>query len=176
MNTGIISRVKRPIGLFLLNHFFCMTRAFSIKRGLLRFAGIQVGKNTKVVGPVKCGNVIAVSIGDDCWIGSDLKLFGNGKVIIGSNCDFSSGISVLTGSHRIGGTERRAGEGVSFSVSVGSGSWIGANATLLGDCSIGLGCVIGACSLVNRDILDNTVAAGVPVKEIKTLEKLRVKQ
>lgn len=52
------------------------------------------------------------------------------------------------------------------SVSIGSGSWIGENVSIIG-ASIGKNCVIGANSVVTRDIPDYSVAVGIPARVIK---------
>jgi acetyltransferase-like isoleucine patch superfamily enzyme len=51
-------------------------------------------------------------------------------------------------------------------VRVGAGSWIGENVCIMG-CSIGKNCVIGANSVVTKDIPDYSVAVGIPAKIIK---------
>lgn len=52
-------------------------------------------------------------------------------------------------------------------VSIGEGSYIGINAVIVGNVKIGKHCVIGANSIVNKDIPDFCVAVGCPVKIIK---------
>lgn len=53
-------------------------------------------------------------------------------------------------------------------VSIGEGSYIGINAVIVGNVKIGKHCVIGANSIVNKDIPDFCVAVGCPVKIIKS--------
>lgn len=48
--------------------------------------------------------------------------------------------------------------------------WIGANSTIMPGVTVGKNAVIGACSLVLHDVLDNQVVAGSPAKVIKTLD------
>lgn len=55
-------------------------------------------------------------------------------------------------------------------VSIGEGTWIGTNAVIVGNISIGKQCVIGANSVVTHDIPDYSVAAGIPAKVIKTYD------
>ena len=162
-------KIKRIIGLFFINCIFSGTRFWGIKRILLKFAGIRVGKNTKVVGPISIGTVATIDIGDNCWIGANLKIYGNGDVVIGNNCDIAPNVSFITGSHLIGNKNRRAGEGVSYLITLKSGCWIGAQATFMGDIIIGEGVVIGACSLVNKNLENDTVAVGNPAKVIRKL-------
>ena len=168
--SSLISRIKRTIFRGLSNHLFCGTHFFAVKRALLSASGLKIGNNTKIVGPIYFGNVSDITIGEDCWIGKNLSIHGDGKVVIGDRCDLAPDVSILTGSHQIGDQSRRAGEGISFSVTVGDGCWIGAGVKITGDTNIGKGSVIGTCALVNKNIQPNVVVAGIPAKIIRELE------
>ena len=162
-----INGIKRITSLFLVNHFFRGTKYFKIKRKLLNLGGFQVGEGTKVVGPIECtGHLI---VGKDCWIGKNLKVNGNGTVTIGDNCDIAPEVTFQTGGHLIGDETRRAGEGVIFNQSVGSGTWIGGRSTILNGTNIGKSCMIAGCACVIKDIPDNSLAGGVPAKIIRNL-------
>lgn len=161
--------IKRHIALFFCNRFWAGTRFFGLKRLLLRFAGYQIGAGTKVVGPVFCTGKL--SIGENCWIGRDLKVCGNGEVILGNNCDLGPEVTFLTGGHTIGDTERRAGAGESYCIRVEDGCWLGAKATLMGNITVGKGSVLAACGCAVRDIPPNTLAGGVPAREIRVLHE-----
>lgn len=52
-------------------------------------------------------------------------------------------------------------------VIIGDGAWLGTNVVVVGNVHIGKNCVIGANSVVNKDIPDYSVAAGIPAKVIK---------
>lgn len=118
-----INNFKRKFCLFLVNKIFVGTKYFNIKRKLLNLIGFKIGENTKVVGPIECyGKVV---IGDNCWIGKNLKINGNGTVTIGDNCDIAPEVTFQTGGHKIGGTDRRAGVGLIFCQSIGNGTWLG---------------------------------------------------
>ena len=157
--------VKRKIAFLGVNHLFKGTRCFTWKRNLLRWAGFDIGDGTKVVGPVFCTGKF--SIGRDCWIGRDLRIEGNGWVRIGDNCDLAPSIMFCTGGHAIGGPERRAGEGQTYTIRVGSGSWICARATIAKNVTIGSGCVVASCACVTEDMPSDVLIAGVPGKVIR---------
>ncbi len=55
----------------------------------------------------------------------------------------------------------------SFSLSIGDDCWIGTNVVIVGNVCIGKHCVIGANSVVTKDIPDYSVAAGIPAKVVK---------
>lgn len=164
-----LNGIKRLIFLFLVNKIFVGTRNFSfpIKRKLLISIGIKIGNNSKIVGPIECTGTLI--IGDDCWIGKNFKVNGNGKVIIGNRCDIGPEVTFQTGSHQIGNRKRRAGEGVKLEQNVGSGTWIGGRTTILNNIVIGNSCVIAGCSCVVKDIEDNILVGGVPAKIIRRL-------
>jgi len=165
-----MKRIKRIIAIKIINIFFCGTRFFGIKRSLLKFANIKCGNNVRLVGPIYIGNVAHLSVGNNVWIGTKFSIYGNGKVEIEDNIDIAPEVSVLTGSHEISdAAEHRAGKGKIQSVKICNGCWIGTRATIMGDTTVHAGSVVGACSLVNKDICENSVVAGVPAKLIKNL-------
>lgn len=162
-------RLNRRIIVFIINNFLSCTRFFKLKRHLLRLADIQVGEGTKVVGPLNIGNVLKLKIGKNCWIGKDLNLDGNGEVIIGDNVDIAPHVTFNTGGHYIGDKERRAGEGLVTKIEIGNGTWIGTRTLVINNTKINNGCVIAAGSVVNKDICEDTLVAGVPAKLKKNL-------
>ena len=163
-----IQGIKKKIILFLVNKIFVGTRNFEIKRRLLNSLNYKIGNNTKIVGPIECtGNLI---IGNDCWIGKNLKINGNGIVIIGDKCDIAPEVTFQTGGHKIGNSSRRAGEGVNFKQIIGDGTWIGGRTTIINNVSIGKSCIIAGCSCVIKDVENNSLVGGVPAKLIRRLE------
>jgi len=138
------------------------------KNSLLRWWGFTIGQGTRIVGPVDIDGELEA--GEDVFIGKHLSIWGNGKVTIGERCDIAPGVTFLTGTHQIGDSTRRAGAGMTLDTVVGSGTWIGANSTILPGISIGKGCVIGAGAVVTKDVPDHVLVAGVPAKIIRKLE------
>lgn len=160
---------KRRIWLFLLNHVYVGVKNFEKKRILMQKLGHEVGEGTKIVGPVFCTGKL--KIGNDCWIGKNLLVNGDGTVTIGNNCDIAPEVAFQTGGHKIGTAERRAGKGVVFNTSVGNGCWIGARSTILGGVHIGDSCVVAACACVCNDVEKDSLVGGVPARTIRRLEE-----
>ena len=166
---NILHKIFRKLCLLFINSFLSTTRYFKLKRILMKFSGINIGKDTKVVGPIYIGSIAKLIVGENCWIGSGIKVYGNGVVIIGSNCDIAPDVAFITGSHEIGSIKRRAGKGLDYEIVIEDGCWIGARATIMGDVIISNSTIIGASSLVNKSIPPNVIAGGVPVKILKNL-------
>ena len=161
--------LRRSINLFLVNRIYagCRERHFKIKRKLLNKIGYSIGDGTKIVGPFLCTG--SVTIGKNCWIGKNFTVNGNGFVTIGDNCDIGPEVTFQTGGHQIGTRDRRAGQGIVCTQSVGSGTWIGGRSTILNTVRIGEGCVVAGCACVTRDVADDMLVGGVPAKIIGRL-------
>ena len=163
-----IKRWKRKINTFLVNRVFVGTnpKFFEFKRKLLNSIGYEIGKGTKIVGPIYIGGKL--KIGENCWIGKNFSINGNGSVTIGDNCDIAPEVTLQTGSHVIGGSERRAGNGYNGDI-IGNGVWLGVRTTILNDVVVGDSCVVGACACVNKSVENNKLVGGVPARVIKDL-------
>ena len=160
-----LGSLKRAWVYYRVNHIYAGTRCFERKRRLLNSIGHRIGQGTKIVGPLFCTGTL--NIGEDCWIGRNLTLNGNGTVTIGSRCDIAPDVMFLTGGHEIGDARRRAGKGKTFDIAVGDGAWIGARATVLAD--VGEGSVVAACACVSSPVPPHTLSGGVPAKPIREL-------
>ncbi len=146
------------------------TRSFRIKALILQLGGVKAHISARIHSSVKFDNE-HVSIGQHTWIGGGSRIIGhkNARVTIGNFCDIGPECLIITGSHKIGSKERRAGEGVSNPISISNGTWIGARSSILGGVNIGSGCVIAAGSVVIKDVPKDTMVGGVPAKFIKRL-------
>lgn len=166
----IFRHIQRSLVYFLVNHVFegSNPRYFSIKARLLRSIGYKIGNNTSIVGPIICTGKLEV--GDNCWIGANFTVRGNGTVILGDNIDVGPDVTFLTGTHLIGGSNHRAGLGYNCKITIGSGCWIGGKSTFLNQIKVGEATIIAAAACVCKDIPNNVIAGGVPSKTIKTLE------
>ena len=146
------------------------TRLFGWKRRLLRWGGVSVGEGSRVHSQAHLDTAY-VSIGQDTWIGGGVFIGGNpgAPVTIGDRVDLAPRVMIITGTHDVGTTDRRAGPGRAEAVSVGDGTWVGAGALILPGVVIGRGCVVAAGSVVTADVPDNTLVGGVPARRLKDL-------
>lgn len=160
----------RAIVYFLVNKIFAGTNPhyFKLKASLLRTIGYTIGKNTLIVGPITCTG--RLSIGDNCWIGTNLKIHGNGNVFIGNNIDIAPDVTFLTGTHYIGTEERRAGQGYNTTIRVEDGCWLGGKSVFVNEITIGTMSVAAAGAVVCKDVPANSLVGGVPAKIIKSLK------
>lgn len=150
------------------------TRAFGFKRFLWRRAGVSVAADAKINSGVKLWGGGPVSVGAGSWLGLNLVIIvpHGVDVAIGANVDIGPDVLIECGSHRIGGPERRAGEGEATSVEIGTGCWIGCRVTLLGGVKLAPGTLVAAGALVLPGTYpENALLTGVPARVSRILDQ-----
>jgi maltose O-acetyltransferase len=157
--------MRLPFHLFNLVSGFLPARCHKLRSYLLRRCGGTVGCNVRLNANVTVYGARFVTIGQDTWISSDTIISGtsSGPVTIGSRCDIGPGVMLVSGSHVLGGHQRRAGPGLSQPIVIGDGCWVGARSLILGGAGIGAGCVVAAGAVVLAGTYPpNVLLAGVP--------------
>lgn len=104
-----------------------------------------------------------------------LPLYPN-LISVGDNVEIASGVRFVT-HDAIHGVLNAKFNTTSFQeyvgkITIGNNVFVGGNTLILGGCKIGSDVVIGACSLVNRNVPQGTVWAGVPIRQIGTFNQL----
>lgn len=110
-----------------------------------------------------------IIINDNVFIGPYVVIYGHGSVEIGNNTLISMGCKILSSNHTIPpqGHNIRDYPDMLLKTKIGNDVWIGANTVILGGVTIGDGSVIGAGSIVTKDIPSNVIAVGNPAKVLK---------
>ena len=145
----------------LIIFFLPSSRFFSLKRFLLKKCGAVIDKNVRVMRIRVQG--VKLFIGNNTFIGDEtLIMGGDSRVIIGDNCDISSRVNIITGTHEFGSKEQAAGKGYSEDIVIEDGVWIGFGATILHGVTIGKGAVVAAGSVVTKNVDAYSLYAGVP--------------
>lgn len=108
-----------------------------------------------------------VRVGNHVGIHSLTHIFASGGVTIGSHVQISAGCSIASITHSIE-VETRF-HGIEQPVVIQDHVWLGTGAIVLPGVTIGRGAVIGAGSIVTRDIPPMTVAVGTPARVIRTV-------
>lgn len=109
-----------------------------------------------------------IKIGNNFYANHNLTIVDVCEVSIGENVMFGPHVMISTGTHPLDPIERQKTE-YGAKIRIGNDVWVGGNASILPGVTIGNNCVIGAGSVVNRDIPDNSVAVGNPCRVIKSV-------
>lgn len=141
------------------------------KRFLLEKAIFKhFGKLSWIEPPLHVCSGKNISIGERCYFNFNTVLLDDCAITIGDHVLFGPNVTVVTAAHPIPAELRMDGETLAAPVVIEDGVWIGANATVLPGVRIGKGSVIGAGSVVTKDIPPSVVAVGVPCEVMREID------
>ncbi len=116
----------------------------------------------------------SIKIGEGSYIGrySTIATTEGAKVTIGKNCSLSHYVMMYTG-NRVANQDFsvKPHKNESGDIEIGDDCWIGAFAFIKHGVKIGKNCVIGAHSVVTKDIPDYSIAVGSPAKVVKKIDR-----
>ncbi len=139
------------------------------RRALLTGLFARFGEGTVLRPTLRCDYGFNISIGDRTFINFDCVLLDCSRITIGDEVQFAPGVHIYTATHPIDAKTRRSGLEYALPVSIGDGAWLGGGAIVCPGMTIGENTVVGAGSVVTRDLPPNVVAAGNPCRILRQL-------
>lgn len=126
-------------------------------------------ENAFINPPFYCDYGFNIEVGKNFFANYNCTILDVGKVKIGDNCQIAPNVSIYTAGHPIHPDSRNSMYEYGIDVTIGDNCWIGGNAVICPGVRIGDNVVIGAGSVVTKDIPSWSVAAGNPCKVIKKI-------
>ena len=120
----------------------------------------QIKGEVTVTQPFYCDYGFNISIGENFYSNHNLTILDAAKVTIGDNVFIGPNCVITTASHPKNKEERRRGLEFAKPIKIGNDVWIGSNVVILPGITIEDGAIIGAGSVVTKDIQKNSVVYG----------------
>ena len=126
----------------------------------------SLGANAVVKPTFACDYGSNIRAGDNLFVNYQCVFLDCGEIVIGDDVQIGPAVQIYTATHPLDAAQRRAGLEATRPVHIGCNVWIGGAAVLLPGVSIGDDAVIGAGSVVTRDVPAGAVVAGNPARPI----------
>lgn len=119
--------------------------------------------------PFYCDYGFNIEVGKNFYANYNCTILDVGKVTIGDNCQLAPNVAIYTAGHPVHPDSRNSAYEYGIPVSIGDNCWIGGNSVICPGVKIGNNVIIGAGSVVTKDIPDWAIAAGNPCKVIRMI-------
>lgn len=129
------------------------------------------GRGVWIEPPFYCDYGSNITLGDDVFFNFNCVVLDVAPVLIGSGVLFGPSVHVYAATHPLNAAARRTGLELGRSVEIGDEVWIGGAAVICPGVRIGAQSVIGAGSVVTRDIPRGVFAAGNPCRVVRDVEQ-----
>ncbi len=131
--------------------------------------GREMSGDSIVIFPFRCDLGFNIYIGKDVIVNYNCTFLDTSRITIGDHTKIGPGCHLVTADHPRDAMERRKHAVRGIPIVIGEDCWLGANVTVLPGVTIGDRCIIGAGSVVTKDISSDTVSVGNPAHVVKTL-------
>ena len=128
-----------------------------------------IPKSTIIAPPFHCDHGNGIHIGENVIVNLNCSMMDTADITIGNHTLIGPNCSFYTSQHPLDYLERRQPKETAKSIVIGDDCWLGGNVTVIGKVSIGARSVIGAGSVVVKDIPEDCLAVGNPCKVIRKL-------
>ena len=140
-----------------------------VRRELLAQLLGSIGPDTEIRPPVYFDYGYQTTIGRRCFLNFGTTILDVGRVTIGDEVQIGPHVQLLTPTHPMDATERRAGWEAQKPIAIGDGVWLAAGVIVCPGVTIGENAVIGAGAVVTRDVPPSVFAAGNPCRVVREL-------
>ncbi len=120
--------------------------------------------------PFWCDYGYNTEIGENFYANHNLVLLDGNKVKFGDNVFIGPNCGFYTAGHPLDAEQRNQGLEYAKPIEVGDNVWFGGNVVVLPGVKIGNNCVIGAGSVVTKDIPERSLAYGNPCRVVRKIE------
>lgn len=140
---------------------------------ILRLRGANIGQGCNIQSGItlhNCKNYKNLKIGDNCHIGKNCFLDLRDEIIIGNNVVIAMNNTLLTHTDMSNSELSQVFPAVQKKVRIKDNVYLGSNCTVLMGVTIHEKAIVGACSLVNKDVALMNIVAGNPASKIKSVD------
>ena len=147
----------------------CKPSDIQKQKSLLKQIFGSIKDDAVITAPFHCDYGFNITAGKNFYTNYNVTILDCAKVTFGENVFIAPNCVFSTAGHAIDPKQRACGLEIALPIIVGNNVWIGANVTVLPSIKIGDNSIIGAGSVVTKDIPSNVIAVGNPCKVLREI-------
>lgn len=144
-------------------------RDWERKKEILHELFGEIAGNLMIEPPFWCDYGFNIRVGQNFYANHNCVILDGAPVSFGDSVFIAPNCVFSTAGHAIDSELRTEGYEIALPITVGDRVWFGASVTVLPGVTIGDDCIIGAGSVVNRDVPSGVIAAGNPARVIRNI-------
>ncbi|MBP5459089.1 MAG: sugar O-acetyltransferase [Clostridia bacterium] len=145
---------------------------FEAKQDYMKEVFAECGENCYIELPFRANwGGAHLHFGDNVFANFNLTVVDDGHIYVGDRVLFAPNVTIATAGHPVDPELRAKGLQFNKDVHIGNDVWVGAGAVILPGVTIGDNSVIGAGSIVTKDIPPNVVAVGSPCRVLREISE-----
>jgi maltose O-acetyltransferase len=129
----------------------------------------EMGEGCRVEAPFLCDYGSQIRMGDRVYVNMGCIFLDAAPIELGDDVQLGPGVQLLTSDHPRDAAERAAGLESARPIAIGARSWLGGGVIVLPGVKIGRDVVVGAGSVVTRDVADGVTVVGSPCRVISSV-------
>jgi len=139
------------------------------RHGLLLELLGQFGEGSEIKPPLRCDYGYRIRVGARTFVNYGLVALDVASIAIGDDVQIGPNVQLLTPTHPVDPDARRAKWEAAEPIAIGANVWLGGGVIVLPGVTIGENTVVGAGSIVTKDLPSNVVAAGNPARVVRSI-------
>jgi maltose O-acetyltransferase len=139
------------------------------RRAILKELLGQIADDAEVMSPFQCDYGYHITVGARTFINYGAVILDGAKVAIGEDVQIGPSVKLLTALHPLDPVERRRGTETAKPVTIGDGAWLSTGVIVCPGVSIGPDVVVGAGSVVTKDLPAGHLCFGNPCRVIREI-------
>lgn len=167
-SAAMVASVKRAMAIIPALNRLTFDDAAEIRALFSDLIGKKVDDSFSLIPPFYTTGGEDIRVGRNVFINQNCTMYDLGAIDIGDDVMIGPNVSIITSSHPIGPSQRRASV-IAKPIVIERNVWIAAGATIIGGVTVGENSVVAAGSVVTKDVPANTLVGGNPARVIRSI-------
>jgi acetyltransferase-like isoleucine patch superfamily enzyme len=167
-SAAMVASVKRAMAITPVLNSLTFDDAEEIRRVFSDLVGHKVDESFSLIPPFYTTGGENIRVGRNVFINQNCTMYDLGGIDIADDVMIGPNVSIITSSHPIEPSQRRACV-IAQPIVIERNVWIAAGATIIGGVTVGENSVVAAGSIVTKDVPPNTLVGGNPARVIRSI-------